>query len=133
MTEAELNAVRDLRDEIRFRLIHMSELRRTAGDLVPVLDGMPHDKSTASRTEKIALKLVEAELEIENLRGELETAKAKLSATLQEMLSGLELEVMMMRYVDCKNFRDIQFELNLSDNRVFYLHRRALQNISQNT
>ena len=64
MTEKELNGVRELNKKIRDLQRHLQELRVSAENLVPILDGLPHSSEAKSRVEKIALMIVEDEREL---------------------------------------------------------------------
>ena len=132
MTERELNEVRDLRDKIREKEWHAETLRRTADDLVPVRDGLPKDKTPHSRVESLIVKVRTLEQEADNLRGEMAEAAIRLTDKLSATLKGQELQVMTLRYVNCQRFLDIQEALDLSDARVFYLHRQALKKLKSN-
>lgn len=129
MTTAELNKVRDLREKIRDLEWHLADLRKIAENLAPIQDGMPHAQSTNSKVEKLALRIVEIGKEISALQEEMDAAAAWLLNELKKFLHGQELRIMTLRYVACKHFRDIQFELDLSDSRVFYYHRQALKKL----
>ena len=129
MTERELNEVRDLRDKIREKEWHAETLRRTADDLVPTRDGLPKDKTPHSRVESLIVRVRMLEEEADNLRGEMVEAAIRLTDKLSATLKGQELQIMSLRYVNCQSFLDIQEALNLSDARVFYLHRNALRKL----
>lgn len=130
MTVTELNSVRDLRQRIREQERRLRALRLSVENLTPILDGMPHSRSPTSRVEKITVKILEAERELELLRAEC----ANAAEVLTEKISAANLEsqeqtILIMRYVACMNFRDIEFELGLSDARIFFLHRNSLRKI----
>lgn len=130
MTVTELNSVRDLRQRIREQERRLNALRLSVQNLTPLLDGMPHSRSQTSRVEKIVVKAADLEREIESLRDECAAA----AVTLTDKISAANLEsheetILILRYVACMNFRDIEFELGMSDARIFYLHRNSLRKV----
>lgn len=133
MTQAELNEARELRRRIRDEERRLDALRAAAQNITPILDGMPHERSQSSRVEKVALLVLEVERELAALKARFETACVKITRALRcENLDAQEFEIMLMRYVACMNFRDIQFNLDKSDARVFYYHRNALKKLKLN-
>ena len=130
MTEQELNRVRDILNKIRDETRKLNARRREADSLVPILDGTPHTPSQNSRVEGLAIKIVDSEHLIDRLKDEMAAAAIELSAKLQHSeLNPHEYEVISARYVACKNFRAIQFELHYSDAHVFYLHRQGVKKL----
>ena len=126
MTDQELNRARDLRQKIRDLERHLQALRLSVENLVPVIDGLPHSHEVSRRVEKLAVKIVDAERELDQLREEYVNAAIDLEQKINSAPLDLqEKTILILRYVACKNFRDIEFELKSNDARVFYLHRTA--------
>lgn len=133
MTDKDLNRVRDLNKRIRDLERHLQALRISAANIVPILDGLPHSSEVKSRVERIAINIVEHERELAELREEFVNAALELQTAIEAApLNLLEKTVLIMRYVACMNFRDIEFELETTDARVFYMHRTATKNFLQN-
>lgn len=130
MTEMELNEARELKKQIRAEESHLQTLRAAAENLVPVLDGMPHAQNPKSRVAHIATLLIDAEQTLAALKEQLDIIAARLAEKIRcAPLTPREQEILILRYVACMNFRDIEFKLHLSDARIFYLHRQALSKI----
>ena len=106
----------------------METLRATAQNLVPIRDGLPKGKATSSAVERLAVKILNLE---ENLRGLQEKLAAVKIRLIEEIcaapLKEMERRVLMMRYVNCMRFRDICFDLNKSDARIYQWHRAGLE------
>lgn len=130
MTEKELNSVRELNKQIRRQEQHLQALRLSAENLVPILDGLPHSNEAKSRVEKIALMIIEDERELENLRAQLDRASEDLPARIHDEVTNVqERTVLLLRYVACMRFRDIAFQLERSEARVFQIHHDVLKKI----
>lgn len=131
MTEKELNSVRELNKQIRRQEQHLQALRLSAENLVPILDGLPHSNEAKSRVEKIALMIIESERELDSLRAQLDRASEDLPARIHDEISDVqERTVLLLRYVACMRFRDIAFQLEMSERRVFQIHHDALKSFS---
>ena len=131
MTEAELNEVRELKKEIQAAERQLRILKTAAENLVPVLDGLPHAQNPKSRVASIATLIIDAERALTTLKEKLDSTGAKLIARIRrEPLTTREQEILILRYVACMNFRDIEFKLHLSDARVFSYHRSALKKVT---
>lgn len=130
MTDKELNVVRDLRNKIRDLTSHLQALRLSAQNIVPVIDGLPHSDSVKSRVEKLALKILEHERELSDLSRQFAISALDLTDRINraDNLNQQEKTILLMRYVACMNFQDIWIEMQISDNRAFYLHRTAVKN-----
>lgn len=126
MTEHELNRVRDLRTRMRDLERHLQALRLSAANIVPIIDGLPHSTDIRRRVEMNVVKIVDTERELDQLREEYVNAAIDLEGQINSAPLDLqEKTILILRYVACKNFRDIEFELKSNDARVFYLHRTA--------
>lgn len=131
MTERELNAVRELKQQIHAEERRLQVLRTAAESLVPVLDGMPHARSQSSRVAKIVTLIIEAEQALNALKETLDNVSTELVTKIRRApLTTREQEILILRYVACMNFLDIEGELHLSDARIFYHHRQAVNKMT---
>ena len=124
----EITAARDLKEEIHSVERRIETLKTTAQNLVPIRDGLPKGKATSSAVERLAVKILKLEEYRQAKLKELDAVKIRLieeicAAPLKEM----ERRVLMMRYVNCMRFRDICFDLNKSDARIYQWHRAGLE------
>lgn len=130
MTGSELNAARDLVKAIRAGESDLATLRLTATKLVPIRDGMPKAERQESRVEEIALMIIEGERELAQMKERLVEVTGELARKLSRIaLTPQERRVIFLRYVACSNFRDIAFEMDLSDARVYFIHATARDKI----
>ena len=79
MTEKELNSVRELNKKIRDLERRLHELKISAENLVPIIDGLPHSSEVKSRVEKLALMIVEHERDLEKFRDQIISKTIKTS------------------------------------------------------
>ena len=78
MTWAELNEVRDLNKAIEALSKQIDALHLTLSLKIPVRDGMPKSNAADSRVERIAVRIVDAEKRMEELKTLLREALPRL-------------------------------------------------------
>lgn len=133
MTEQDLNVVRDLRKKIREGEQHLHELRISADNIVPVIDGLPHATAARSRVERITLKIIELENDLNDLRTTFEQAQSQLADRIL-CVTGLKpslQSVLILRYVACLPHKDTARRLQITLRHEFKLHAKALNAILQ--
>ena len=125
MTWAELNEARSLRKEIGKMETELSALRHLYGVKVPVKDGLPKSASIDSQVERLAIKIVDLEREISELKSKLvdEVIPRLEQRIWQEVEDGIARTIYYLRYVDGMRFREIGFTTGYSEAHVYYLHR----------
>ena len=127
MTEEKLNSVRQLNKRLKSARQRLAVLRQSAEDLVKVLDGMPKAQSPNSQVERLAVLCADQEALVRRLRAAMELSAINLIDDLRRIpLTPLELEILILRYALCENFRDIGFEKKMSDARVYQIHREGV-------
>ena len=128
MTEKELNGVREIQKMIRKLERHIQELRMSAENLVPILDGLPHSKQAKSRVEKLALEIAEGEHELELLNWRLLDEKARLiDLILNETLEPAVQTLLVLRYVECLSFKETARRMKYGLRHVFKLHEKIFK------
>lgn len=144
MTWQELNEVRTLkkritqvnqklkalRDCIRPATVKYTRETSSKGESYTALDVMPKSKNTTSQTEMLAVMITDSEKELSALQKRLtETIPALTKKIQAEVTDNIEQTLMIYRYVACEYFRDIGFKMGYSEQHIYYLHNRTLQNL----
>ena len=128
MTARELNNVRELNKKIRILERHLEALRMSAETIVPILDGLPHAAFAKSRVEKIALRTVSTERELEFLCTALIKAKTGLADKIMaEVDDPVYQTLLMLRYVEVLSFNQTARRMRISLRHVFRLHEKFLR------
>ena len=127
MTTTELNAVRDLRDELALERRRLEDLRACAGSMSRVFDGLPKAKATTSAVEKIAIAIVESERHIEELTEAIALSSAELVTAISATITKpLMMSAMIRRYVTCKTTAAIAMRLHITREYVWKLCKRGV-------
>lgn len=128
MNEQELNEARELCKQIRALERHLEALRLSMENIVPVLDGMPHATEAKSKVERIALRIIDSEQELEALRGALEQAKTHLANVIMTKVDNPSHQTLLfLRYVSCLSFKETARRMRCSLRHVFRLHEQFLK------
>lgn len=124
MTWAELNEVRDLNKAIEDLTKKIDSFRLAISLKVPVRDGMPKAKPLNSVVERTAIRITDAERELEELQNRLAEAIPRLEKKIiEEVEDSTARTLFILRYVDCMYFRDIGFSMGYSEAHIYFLHK----------
>ena len=122
-----LNAVRELKERIVTTEAELSNLRGLAQNLVPTLDGMPRATTLESRVEKLAVKIIAAEQNLDVLKTELDRLSAELFDEIQRRVKTTQAAtVLSLRFVTCLSFRQIARRISYSLRQVFRLNKQGV-------
>ncbi|MBR4152592.1 MAG: hypothetical protein IKT98_06485 [Selenomonadaceae bacterium] len=130
MTTLELNKARDLKQEARRKAGQIEKLRGALKGIVPERDGQPRGNVLTSKIEELTIKIIDLDNELEELETALSAAQLEIASAISAAeTTDEEFNVLYLRYVFCNNFLDIQYKLDMSDARCFYLHRQGLKKL----
>lgn len=123
-----LSAVKELKERIEEKAALVENLRG-ALEIVsaPTLDGLPKAKSfQTSKIESLTAEIVDAERELENLRGEFIEVSIRLPKKISELVKDRRAaQVLIRRYCYLETFKEIATSLNYSQSQIFKLHQRG--------
>ena len=133
MTWEELTEVRRLRRELRhteqsLELIRSTSAQTSRYDAKPLFT--PQLKSSV---EFDIMRINELERRIEEITTALADAKVRLEKAIIDSVEDVTARALMiLRYIDCKHFRDIGFALGYSEAHIYHLHRIICEKIIVN-
>lgn len=127
MTARELNAVRELNEQVVLLERRLAELRLTAQDIVPANDGMPRGNLKQSKVENLVMKILECEDELEALRNELSLARSELKEKIfREVADPVQQKLLLLRYVECLTVKETARRLRITLRHAFRLQQKFL-------
>ncbi|MBR2519737.1 MAG: hypothetical protein IKE46_08135 [Selenomonadaceae bacterium] len=122
-----LNSVWELKLKYDRETHRLEDLRFLAHPSTPPMNGMPHATAQASKVEKLATLIVDAERTIQSLADQIETQKFKLLSLLnQTSMDELPQRVINYRYVGCQSFNAIAKLLHYTRQYIIRLHDKGL-------
>ena len=133
MTILELYEVRNLRDELKREIERQRSLEAAIDGLTVTLDGLPRPPNHTSRTERLAVLLVDTSEIIRELNERIITAAVNLTEKIfAAELTDYERKILQLRYVKGLSFNAIAAEVNLSRSYMFRIHSDALKKATRN-
>lgn len=117
-----VNELRQRIERVEYRLRQMESLSRSVA--VPVLDGMPRGQAQDSVVERYAVKILEAEAELDELNEKILTTQEQLLEEIYRRVDNpIAVAVLVRRYVEGQMFKVIAVELGCSEDSAYYFHR----------
>ena len=106
---------------------YIETLRHSAEDLVPAPSDMPRSLDIVNRVEKLAIKLVDAESKLAELKVQFLQAKLILVEKIFAEVSDPTLQkFVLLRYVECLPYKDIAHRMRYTLRHVYRLHEKFL-------
>lgn len=116
------NELRQRIERVEYRLRQMELLSRSVA--VPVRDGMPRGQAQDSVVERYAVKILEAQAELDELNEKLLTTQEQLLEEIYRRVDNpIAAAVLIRRYVEGQMFKVIAIELGCSEDSAYYFHR----------
>lgn len=122
-----LSTVIELEEKICAARDELARLKSLATATTSRMDGLPHSTSATSRVENYAVKILDYERRLANLREDSLCAQLDLTLDITKRVHGAAGEVLYQRYVLCKPFTEIIAALNYSERAVYNYHRRGVK------
>lgn len=118
-----LGEVRELKMQIEELEGRLTELRELSELPAVKMNGLPSVRRHDSRLASITAKLIDAERELDRLRGELEIKAAELASEIMaRVANAARRAVLIKRYVQCKTMRTLARDLGCCLRHAYRLH-----------
>lgn len=130
MTDAQeyLNQVRQIDAQMRIIQAQIRNIVELSG---LSYDKIPSQSNGDSKVEKLAMRRVELMDKYEKKRDELLKMRYQITDTILMLKGRYQQEILFKRYVELKRWERISREMALSIRQVHYVHREALQELSE--
>lgn len=130
MTDAQeyLNQVRQIDAQMRIIQAQIRNIVELSG---LSYDKIPSQSNGDSKVEKLAMRRVELMDKYEKKRDELLKMRYQITDTILTLKGRYQQEILFKRYVELKRWERISREMALSIRQVHYVHREALQELSE--
>lgn len=115
-----------IRRHIKSQELHLEELRAQAEHITADLTGMPRSGSTSSPVERVAVQIADLSWELELEWLDLLAAQADVKKTIDLVQDPLAQQVLSLRYLSYKSWREIADTMHYSQRHITRLHAKAL-------
>jgi len=123
MTRQDLDSVRDLKLRAWLLVQSRASLLATAEDLVPIINDIPRPKDVKSRTERLAVKILEIDDELDKVHEKIIQAEINLTEQIISEVDNPALQKLaILRYVKCLSYKDISHYMKYTLRYIYILH-----------
>ena len=105
------------------------KLKRKEIDMINITYGEIKSKIINSLAEEKALKIVELEEELKDLKAKRDKAIVEVTEIINKLEDEIQRKLMELRYIDCMQWKEIASIMNYSDKHIFYVRNKALKKI----
>lgn len=128
MTANELYSVRNLKNKVKSLEQARASLLATAEDLASVVDDMPRPTDIKSRVEKLAIKILEVDAELDKVREQMIQAEIELAKKIVSEVANPTLQKFaILCYVKCLSYKEIAAEMGYTRRNVYFLRCKFLK------
>ncbi len=94
-------------------------------------DGSKKSSSDVNKNEKIIIKIIELEEEMNEQLGELIDMKKEIIKVVDQLKDSDEIKVIYLRYFQQYRWSRIQIELNYSKSHIMRIHFQAIKDLDE--
>lgn len=105
------------------------KLKRKEIDMINITYGEIKSKIINSLAEEKALKIVELEEELKDLKAKRDKAIVEVREIINKLEDEIQRKLMELRYIDCMQWKEIASIMNYSERHTRRIHKKALKNL----
>ena len=115
----------NMRRRISAKEIHLEELRTEAEHITADLSGMPRGSGASSPVERLAVQIADLTWELELDWLDLIQYQEEIRQTIEKIEDPLVVQVLSLRYLSYKTWREITDLMNYSASHIYRLQARG--------
>lgn len=109
----------------------IEQLRTEAESVSINLDGMPHGQGKGDRLERLAIQLADMESKLQEEMSGLWSKRMEIINLLGKMHNHKHQVLLHKRYIECKSWEVIAYEMGISWRYCYMLHGSALNEFGE--
>lgn len=125
-----MSSIKKIAARVKLLQAEVERLRTDAESVAINLDGMPKGTGKGDRFERLAIQLAETESTLMQEMSVLWSEKIKAIETLG-LLQSKHQAILTARYLDCKKWEQIAYEMDISWRYCYILHGHALAELDK--
>jgi DNA-directed RNA polymerase specialized sigma subunit len=126
-----LESYKRIAERLKVLTAEIERLRAEAESVSINLDGMPHGTGAADKTARLAIQLAEMETNLQDEMSHLWSKRMEIINMLGKMKKHKHQTLLHKRYIECKSWEVIAYEMGLSWRHCYRLHGSALNEFSE--
>jgi len=130
-TKQYLEEFRLIQTRLNVLTAEIERLRAEAESVSINLDGMPKGTGKDDKTARLAIQLAEMETKLQNEMSVLWSRRMRIITMLGNMKNHKHQTLLHKRYIECKSWETIAYEMDISWRYCYMLHGSALKEFGE--
>lgn len=126
-----LESYRRIAERLKVLTVEIERLRTEAESVSINLDGMPHGTGKDDKTARLAIQLADMESKLQDEMSTLWSKRMAIINLLGEMQKHKHQTLLHKRYIECKSWEVIAYEMGISWRYCYMLHGSALNEFAE--
>lgn len=121
-----LEQYRTMQTRINVLIAEIERLRTEAESVSISLDGLPKGSAYDDKTARLVAQMADCEHTLQEEMSDLWVRRMKIVAQLGELKNHKHQRILHLRYIDCKSWEVIAYEMGITWRHCYRLHGSAL-------
>lgn len=126
-----LESYRRIAERLKVLTVEIERLRTEAESVSINLDGMPKGTGKGDRLERLAIQLADMESKLQEEMSECWSKRMEIINLLGKMHKHKHQTLLHKRYIECKSWEVIAYEMGISWRYCYMLHGSALTEFAE--
>ena len=126
-----LEQYKRIAERMKVLTVEIERLRTEAESVSINLDGMPKGTGKGDRLERLAIQLAEMESKLQEEMSECWSKRMEIINLLGKMQKHKHQTLLHKRYIECKSWEVIAYEMGISWRYCYMLHGSALNEFAE--
>lgn len=126
-----LESYKRIAERLKVLMTEIERLRTEAESVSINLDGMPHGQGKGDRLERLAIQLADMESKLQEEMSECWSKRMEIINLLGKMQKHKHQTLLHKRYIECKSWEVIAYEMGISWRYCYMLHGSALNEFAE--
>ena len=126
-----LESYRRIAERLKVLTVEIERLRTEAESVSINLDGMPKGTGKDDRLERLAIQLADMETKLQEEMSGLWSKRMEIINLLGKMHNHKHQVLLHKRYIECKSWEVIAYEMDISWRHCYRLHGSALNEFGE--
>lgn len=126
-----LESYKRIEERLKVLTVEIERIRTEAESVSINLDGMPHGQGKGDRLERLAIQLADMESKLQAEMSDMWSKRMEIINLLGKMQKHKHQTLLHKRYIECKSWEVIAYEMGISWRYCYMLHGSALNEFGE--